>query len=435
MPVSRRRLLEALGVGAAVGTAGCGAVDRVQSLGGGPEPPTGRLDESITAGVYLPGRHVDVDHRMLAVHDFASLRDHEDNAVAASLSRQSSSEGSSGVDPEAIETFAQYGPARLFAGTFDRESALAPFLDGPWTVQERYRDLDLLSHTEFPDRYAAGVGDGFSVTASRHRTVNPAAFVRAHADARAGEAERYGNRSTMAALLSVIGGGDYVSAITSPPEVGYRLPHTRAVGRSLEIGNDDITDTIAFYVDESAPESPETYAEEYAGQWSEGTAGGLLSSASSGAEDRVAYFSAPRSTSTFTEEGNAVAAIRGSGPTAPMQERLDERYAQEHGLDLPGATFSYRVLDDSADVDCGEGPNAVEVVNESGPAILARRLAVAVPRTGELYPVQGCGYDYGDEVGQGETVRLGFRSEPGGSLAVVWYGPHGNYGQLPTQRQ
>lgn len=434
MQRSRRQLLSALGASVAVGTAGCSAVDRVQSLGGGPDLPSGTVDGAIAAAIYEPGRHVDVTHRMLTVHDFASLRDHEDNAVAASLSGRSSPGESSSYDPESVETFAEYGPARLFAGTFDRESVREQFLKGPWTVDERYRGLDMLSHTEYPGRAAAGVGDGFTVTASRHRTVPPAAFVRAHADARAGEADRYRSRSTMTELLAVIGGGDYVSAITSPPEMGRKLPHSRAVGRSLEIGDDDITDTIAFYVDESAPESPGTYAERLAENWSEGTMGGLLSEASSGAQGRVAYFSAPRSASTFTEAGNVVSAIKGSGPTAPMQERLDERYTEEHGLELPGATFSYRVLDDGAGTDCGQGSNAVEIVKESGPAILARRLVVGIPRTGELYAVQGCGYGYDDEITDGDTIRIGFQS-PIVNLAVLWSGPHGTRGQLPTHRQ
>lgn len=371
---------------------------------------------------------------MLTVYDFASLRDHGDNAVAARLSGRSSPGESSSDDPESVETFAEYGPVRLFAGTFDRESVRGQFLQGPWTADERYRGLDVLSHTEYPGRAAAGVGDGFTVTASRRRTVHPAPFVRTHADVRAGEADRYRSRSTTTELLAVIGGGDYVSAITSPPAMGRRLPHSRAVGRSLEIGIDDVTDTIAFSVDESAPESPETYAERLAENWSEETMGDLLSEASSGTQGRVAYFSAPRPTGTFTEADNVVSAIEGSGRTAPMQERLDERYIEKHGLELPGATFSYRVLDDGAETDCGQGSNAVEIVEESGPAILACRLVVCIPRTRELYAVQSCDYGYDDEITEEDTIQIGFRS-PIVNPAVLWSGPHGTRGQLPTHRQ
>lgn len=435
MALSRRRLLEALGVGAAAGLAGCSAADRARSLaGGGPSAPEGSLDAPTSSAIYAPGRCVDIEHRMLTVRDVASLREHGDNEVASGLIDRPTGKAELGfdLDPSTVETYAQYGPTEVFVGTFDRETLLESYRSDDWTVAETHHGVDVLLHPEQPERYAGGVGDGIFFTSTRERATPPAEFVRAHAEALAGETERYRDDSEMKELLSVLGGGDYVSAITSEPDLGERPPNTRAIGRALQIDG-GITETVAFLFDESAPRTPQEYIDEWSEQWAEEVGStGPLSSVEQATEGRVGYFSTSRPPSVFTGEGRVAARIRETGPTQPMQTLVDEQYTEVHGLEPPESTFSYRVLDDGADVDCGDGDNAVAVTHESGATIPAQRVGVAHPKTNETYRFSRCGYGYDYEIAAGDTVRVGFEASPGGSLVVFWNGPHGNSGVLPT---
>lgn len=438
MPISRRRLLEALGIGAAVGTAGCGAADRVRSLASdGSAPPEGDLDTPLRDAVYAPGRCVDVDHRMLTVRDVASLREHDGNDVATGLIDYPTgkAEQAFGLDPATVERYAEYGTAELFAGTFDREAVLESYRGDGWTVAETYHGVDVVVHPDQPEQHAAGVGDGVFFTSARHRATAPDEFVRAHAEALAGETERYGDGGEMGELLSVIGGGDYVSAITSPADLGDRPPHTLALGRSLEQTGSGLTDTMAFLFDSSAPKSPATYIEEWSDRWSDGVDPNLWSDMESGTSDRVGYFSVNRPERAFVGEQRVVGMVRDSGPTVAMQEHIDERYTAEHGLEPPEARFSYRRLDDGAEVDCGDGSVPVAVTHESGESVLARRLGVGNVQAGDVHSFDECGYGFDGTVTAGETVRIGFEYPPVGPFTAYWTGPHGNAQVLPTTEQ
>lgn len=438
MPVSRRQLLEALGVGTSVALAGCSAAERARSLVSNPSAPGGELDLTIGGALYAPGRCVDIDHRMLSVRDIASLRQNDGNAVASALIDRPTGKAEQGFDlePETVETYATYGPTELFTGTFDRETLVESYRSDDWTLSETHRGVDVFLHPERPEQYAGGVGDGVFLTSSRNRATAPAEFVRAHAEALAGETERYRDGPEMGELLSVVGGGDYVSAITSEPGLGERPPNTLAVGRALQVAADGITETVAFLFDESAPRTPEEYIEEWSEQWAEQVGStGPLSNIEQAVEGRVGYFSTNRPTSTFTGRGSVVAAIKQTGPTAPMETLVDEQYTEDHGLKPPEASFTYRTLETGAEVDCGRGDNAVAVTHESGEPIPAQRLGVAQPKANEIYLYDRCGYAYGDEITAGDTVRVGFETALEGSLVVFWAGPHGNTKILPATEE
>lgn len=435
MPVSRRQLLGALGAGTTGLLAGCSAAERVRSLASNPSAPGGELDPTMGRALYAPGRCVDIEHRMLTVRNIASLREHDGNAVASGLVDRPTGKAEQGfdLDPGTVETYARYGPTELFTGTFDREALVESYRSDDWTLSESHNGVDVFVHPERPEQYAGGIGDGIFLTTSRSRATAPAEFVRAHAEALAGETERYRDGPEMGELLSVVGGGDYVSAITSEPDLGNRPPNTLAVGRALQVGAGGITETVAFLFDESAPRTPEEYIEEWGEQWAEQVGStGPLSSVERGVEGRVGYFSANRPTSAFTREGSVVATIRQTGPTAPMQTLVNEQYTEDHGLEPPEASFTYRTLETAAEVDCGAGENAVAVTHESGEAIPAQRLGVGLPEANEIYLFDRCGYDFGDELTPGDTVRVGFETAPEGSLIVFWAGPHGNTKMLPA---
>lgn len=431
MSLSRRQLLAAIGLGGAVGTAGCASLDEVRSVAGGggsASRPSGELSSSIGDAIFAPGSLVDVDHRMFSARDLTALRENEGNDVAAGLLDLPTTKAENGfdLDPSTVEHYGRYARTELLAGSFGREVLVESFRNDDWSLAERHRGIDVFTHPEQPERYAAGVGDGILFTTGRYRTVPGPEFVRAHADAIAGELPRYGENRDMRRLLGVLGGGDYVSAITSPVELSERPPNARAIGRAIDVGSGGVTDTVAFVLDESASETPEAAAEEWGGKWASQSDGGFSSGATTGAEGRVGYFSARRATSAFTRGGSVVGRLRSSGPTVPMQRKVSERYTEDHGLEPPEASFSYEVLGDGGETACGGGSTVVAVTHAGGDPIPAGRLLVGFPQAREAYSLDRCGYAYDEEFASGETVRIGFEADGDGQFLVYWQGPHGN---------
>lgn len=440
MTISRRSLLGALGSGALAGLAGCtevngvidsvDGVDDVRALANRPGPPEGEYPTAIGELIYEPGGPVDVDHRLVEVRNLVGLRETRDaNRVASELLDQpeGKAEHAFDLDPGSVETFARYQPTQIFTGTFSREELLESFRSDDWVVEETHAGVDVVTHPEHPWYYAAGVGDGVLLTTNRHREVPPTELVKAHADALAGDATRYANRSTMQDLLSIVGGGDYVTAITSEPDLGNDPPRTLGVGRSLVVDAASVVVTGAFVFDESAPHPPEELVRAWLGEippWAE-------TQTEVASEGRVGYFSVTVPVDDFVSESSVVRSVREGDPTVSMQRSVTGRYENNHGIEPPDATFTGETLDETSAVDCGpSGGEAIRVTYESGPAIPARRLVfLAEP---DSHRFLGCGYELGDDVTPGDDVTVGL-SESVGGARIFWRGPHGTRQSFPIE--
>ncbi len=386
--------------------------------------------------IYAPGSSVDIGHRLLTVRDVASLREHDESEVAAALIDLPTTKAENGydLDPSTVETYGRYGRTEIILGSFTREALVESFESDNWQHSETHHGIDVFHHPEQPERWAAGGGDGVLLTTGRNWATPPEAFIRAHAEAIAGETDRYRDDPDMAELLSVVGGGDYVAAVTSPPDLGDRPPHTRAVGRALEVGDDGVTDTMAFRFDESAPKSPRQYAETWGGRWGKQASDDGSSNAVPGTAGRVGYFSASRPERAFTEteEGGVVAAIKQNDPAVIMGGRVSRRFAEANAMEAPDVSFSARRLSD-VDADCGGGSNVIELTHRSGPPVLARRLRAVLAGAEELYRLDRCGYGFGEEIVRGASVRVGFEASDGAPFLVLWDGPYGTRKRLSVE--
>jgi hypothetical protein len=442
MQRSRRQLLCALGAGIAAGAAGCSELDRVTPALGSPSTLEGSLSEDLSDGIFAPDGFDDADHRRFVAHDVAALREHSDNRIASALLEFPTAKARQGfgLNPDTIEAFARYRPTEILVGSFSKSQIVSSYREDDWTVTDSYHGFEEIRHPERPG-YASGVGDGVIVNTARAREISVGELVRAHAEAFAGETDRYRDDPDMAELLSVIGGGEYVSAITRPLDLSEQLQYTRAVGRSLEMTADGVAETMAFVFDESAPRSPTAYVEEWAaaatGSRPDGPSEptGLRKdierflrsvsgpSAETGAEGRVGYFRLKKPESEFDGESSIPAQLREGDPTIAVQERVDEQYARNNPPEPPDAAFSFRVVED-ADPVCGTGEFVVELTYESGPEIPARRLVVGSPQLGQLQALRNCGYEYDAQIAPDETILIGYENQPK-RLVVFWNDPHG----------
>lgn len=438
MDISRRRLLGGAGAAGLASLSGCtGLPDRGRSLAGGSSPPGGSLPSVLDDAVYAPGSPTDARHQLLSVRHVDALRDDRGtNPVADALLERplAKAERGFGLDPETVAGYAIYGPAELFVGSFDRESLVASYREDDWEAAGTHHGVDLFVHPEHGDYYAGGVGDGVLFTAARNRVVPATGYVRAHAEALAGATERYLANPRMGALLGVVGGGDHVTAITSPADLGERPPDTRAVGRSVVVDGDGLETTFAFYFDEDAPRSPAEIAEEWAGRYRRSDVGRALST-TSGAEGRVGYFTT-RVPASDLEEDSPLAALRDRDPTRNMARKVDRRYTERNGLEPPAVTFTCRTLLD-ADVetaDCGSGDYVVKLTHEDGPAVPARRLTLAAGRNGGQFQpflsLGRCGGGLTEEISSGDVLRVAVPEAAGEDIVLVWTGPHGGVGRL-----
>jgi hypothetical protein len=442
--ISRRRLLGAAGAGALVGLAGCtGLLDRGRSAAGVAGRPDGTLSSALADAVYAPGGPTDARHQLLATRDFDALRDHRgDSVVADALLERPLAKAEQGfdLDPGTVADYAVYGPTEVFAGSFGRQELVESYRADDWEHAGTHRGLDVFVHPEHGDYYAGGVGDGVLFTAARDRGAPAAAYVRGHAEALAGATARYRDDARMGALLSVVGGGDHVTAITSDPDLGERPPNTRAVGRSVVVEGSDLETTFAFYIDEDAARSPKAVAEEWANRYRSSDVGAALST-TAGAEGRVGYFSTTVPAGDL-EGDTPLAALRDRDPTRAMERLVGRRYTERNGLEPPGVTFTYRTLPDVpvAEADCGveEADFVVELTHDAGPAVPARQLVLAaafgdgMARVRPLLRLRGCGYGVTDELASGDSFRVALPTIEDAEPAVLWSGPHGNTGRLET---
>jgi hypothetical protein len=443
MQRSRRQLLCALGAGLAAGTAGCSGLDRVTPNLGSPSTPDGRLSETLSDALFAPDRFEDANHRRFLARDVAALREGPDSPVASAMLEfpTTKAEQGFGLVPDSIDGFARYRPTELLVGSFSKSEIVASYREDGWTVTDSYHGIEEVRHPERPEYYASGVGEGVIITTARAREIPVGELLRAHAAALAGETDRYREDPGMAELLSVIGGAEQVSAITRPVDLSDRLQYTRAVGQGLEPTTDGVAETVAFVFDESAPESPIQYVDEWADRISGGQSGsgggatglqeqleGFLGSLggpsiATGAEGRVGYFRIERSVDSFEEDAGVLAQLRDSDPSIAVQDRVDEQFAAANPPAPPEANFSIRAVPDAEPV-CGTGEYVVELTYESGPEIVARRLFVGFPQVGRFQALGDCEYEYDDRIAPGETVRIAFEIEPN-RLVVFWSDPHG----------
>jgi len=451
MDLSRRRLFGAVGAAGLAGLAGCAApagipdpdavADELDPRGasGGGSPPDGSLAGALRDATYAPGHLTDARHQLLSVRDFDAMRDDSDgNHVAAALLDRPLAKAERGfdLDPATVSSYATYGPTEVFAGSFDRETLVASYREDGWKSVGTHHGVELFAHPEYGDHYGGGVGDGVLFTSARRREVPGTEYVRGHAAAAAGEADRYAADPRMGALLDVVGGGDHVTAITCPADLGERPPNTRAVGRAMVVEGSDLVTTFAFYFDEDAPTSPGAYADEWADRYaSQGSGPNRSLEPTSGASGRVGYFTVRLPASDFDEE-DTVTALEDRDPTASMAENVGERYTERNGIDPPDVAFVYRPLPDADDADCGPGDHVVELTHDGGPAVLARRLGVAPQVDGQVgppLPLRRCGFDVDDTLESGDAVRADLQV-PADGVLVYWNGPHGTVARLDVER-
>jgi|GEM_PF-6679682 len=439
MEFSRRRLLGAAGTGALASLSGCSSVlDSVSSATGGTSLPEGSLSSAIAETTYAPGSRTDSRHLMLSVRDIDALRDDRDeNHVADALVDRPLGKAENGfeLDPATVSAYGQYGPVEMFVGSFDREPLIESFKADGWSVVGTHHGIDVLDYPKHGEYYGAGVGDGLLFTGAQYRTVPATEFVRAHAEATAGERPRYTEDAQMRALLDVVGGGDYVTAITSPSDLGERPPNTRAVGRSIVVDGSGLKTTFAFYFDEDALESPETIADEWADRYtSQQSLSNLSLNATAGARGRVGYFTTRYQASNISEDGT-VEALKERDPTESMSEKVAGRYADLNARDPPEMSFEFRHLPNATD-GCGRGDNVIELTLDRGPTVPARRLAVGATSEGQgrvLRSVGRCYDSMAATISPGDTVKIAFPFRVENKLIVFWNGPHGGSGRFPIQ--